>query len=115
MNTDARVRTVVVYESPSGKSPFSDWFNALKDRRAKATIDARLTRVRNGNFGSCRSLKGGVWELKIDLGPGYRIYFGLYGDTIVVLLNGGDKGTQDRDIKRAQEFWSEYLNDQRLT
>ena len=70
--------------------------------------------MRCGNFGSCRSLKSEVWELKIDLGPGYRIYFGLHGDTVVVLLNGGDKSTQSRDIELAHEFWTEYLNDQTI-
>lgn len=110
---DAKARTITIYETASGKSPFNEWFNGLKDRRTKTVVDARLTRVRRGNLGACRSLKGGVWELKIDLGPGYRIYFGLHGETVVVLLHGGDKSTQARDIELAQEFWTEYLNDQK--
>ena len=112
---EVKPKTLIIYETASGKAPFSKWFDGLKDRRAKTAIDARLTRVRLGNLGSCRSLKGGVWELKIDLGLGYRVYFGLHGDTIVVLLSGGDKSTQTRDIELAHEFWTEYLNDQAVT
>ncbi len=114
MSVDAKARTIIIYETASGKAPFTEWFDGLKDRRAKTTIDARLTRVRRGNLGTCRSLKGGIWELKIDLGPGYRVYFGLHGDTVVLLLHGGDKSTQVRDIELAQQFWTDYLNDQEL-
>jgi len=112
---DVKAKTITIYETASGEAPFSEWFDSLKDRRVKTTIDARLTRVRRGNLGTCRDLKSGLWELKIDLGPGYRIYFGLYGETVVVLLHGGDKSTQTRDIEMAHEFWAEYLNDQKST
>jgi len=110
---EVKPKNLTIYETDSGKAPFSEWFNHLKDRRAKTTIDARLTRLRRGNLGLCRDLKGGLWELKIDFGPGYRVYFGLHGETVVVLLHGGDKSTQTRDIETAREFWTEYLNDQK--
>jgi putative addiction module killer protein len=92
----------------SGKCPFLEWLNALRDRKAEAIIQARLRRVTTGNFGSCRDLKGGVWELKIDFGPGYRIYFGRIGAQVVLLLCGGDKASQERDIEKARSYWKEF-------
>ena len=109
---EIKPKSIIIYETASGKCPFSEWFDDLKDRKAKVAVDARLTRVRQGNLGSCRSLSGGVWELKIDLGPGYRVYFGMHGNTLVVLLHGGDKRTQDQDIEMARQFWADYLSDQ---
>lgn len=105
-------RNLIIYETPDGKEPFNEWFDGLKDRRAKTTVDARLTRLRQGNLGVCRSLGEGVWELKIDLGPGLRVYFGQHGDAVVVLLCGGDKRTQSKDIELAKIYWSDYLDDQ---
>jgi putative addiction module killer protein len=74
----------------------------------KAAVDARLARVRAGNFGDCKSVGGGVFELRIPLGPGLRVYYGLRGQEIVVLLGGGDKRGQQRDIRRAQELWLQF-------
>jgi putative addiction module killer protein len=68
----------------------------------------RLNRVIQGNFGLCRNLGDGISEFKIDFGPSFRLYFGEDGDTIVVLLCGGDKSTQSRDIEKAKEFWTDY-------
>jgi putative addiction module killer protein len=73
-------------------------------------VRARLNRIRLGNFGDCKSVGRGVEELRIDFGPGYRLYYGRQGSTVVVLLGGGDKRTQTRDIRIAQKFWEEYLN-----
>ena len=70
----------------------------------------RLNRIRLGNFGDCKRVGGGVEELRIDFGPGYRIYYGRRGSLLVVLLCGGDKGTQARDILTAQKHWKEYLD-----
>jgi putative addiction module killer protein len=73
----------------------------------RAAVDARLTRVRAGNFGDCKSVGGGVFELRISFGPGLRVYYGLHGRQ-VVLVGGGDKRSQARDIRRAQELWQQF-------
>jgi len=99
---------VRIYALPDGRIPYLDWFAKLRDRRAQQRIQARIARVRLGNFGQTRSVGGGVQELKIDYGPGYRIYFGRDGECVVILLCGGDKGTQDEDIKEAQNYWKKY-------
>ena len=74
----------------------------------QAAVDARLTRVRAGNFGDCKSVGGGVFELRIALGPGLRVYYGLHGKRVVVLVGGGDERSQSRDIRRAQELWQQF-------
>ena len=91
-------------------SVFSQWFDALRDRNAKARIDVRIRRLSLGNAGDVRPAGGGISELRIDYGPGYRVYFVQRGETLVVLLCGGDKRTQSKDIRRAQEL-SEALED----
>ena len=101
-------QTIVEYIDAQGNAPFRAWLERLKDRKAQAVIDARLTHVRMGNLGHCRSVGHGVKELKIDFGPGYRVYSGQDGDKVVVLLFGGDKKSQPSDIKRAQEYWDDY-------
>ncbi|MCU0783404.1 MAG: type II toxin-antitoxin system RelE/ParE family toxin [Verrucomicrobia bacterium] len=87
--------------------PFEDWLDDLDDKRAVARVLARLARVRQGNPGDCKSVGEGVSELRVDYGPGYRVYFGQRGQTVVVLLCGGDKRTQDRDIRLAKQYWRE--------
>ena len=82
------------YVDGRGKIPFRNWLSSLKDKKTQAVIDARLTRVRLGNFGDCKSLKDGVFELRIDFGSGYRVYFAKEGKALVLLLLGGDKRTQ---------------------
>ena len=80
----------------------------LKDIRGRAKIRARIARVRAGNLGKRQSVGKGVFELKIDFGPGYRVYFGQVADAMVILLCGGDKSTQAKDIKTAHEYWADY-------
>jgi len=80
----------------------------LKDIKARAKIVTRLDRLALGNFGDCRSLRGGLFELRIDWGPGYRIYYALLGRTCVLLLCGGDKRKQSSDIRRAVEYLKDY-------
>ena len=95
-------------ELQNGLVPFDEWFDSLPDRKRQAAVDARLTRVRAGNFGDCKSVGGGVFELRIALGPGRRVYYGLHGQPVVILLSGGDKSTQARDIRRAQQLWQQF-------
>ena len=101
-------RTLGEYETETGKSPFSEWLEGLKDLQARATIRKRLNRVRLGNLGNTKDIGKGIKELKIDFGPGYRVYFGEDGPLLVVLLCAGDKGSQNLDIKKAQEYWADY-------
>jgi putative addiction module killer protein len=83
---------------------YVQWFDGLRDRQARARIDARIRRLSLGNPGDVKPLGEGVSELRIDYGPGCRVYFTRHGDTLVVLLAGGDKRTQDRDIQTALEL-----------
>lgn len=94
-------------------TPFSEWLDSLKDRRAVGIVRARLNRIRLSNFGDCKSVGGGVEELRIDFGPGYRLYYGREGALVVVLLCGGTKRTQARDIIRAKGYWRNYLDAKR--
>ena len=96
------------YVTPDGKSPYREWLNSL-DNQAKARIQARIFRFELGNLGDHKSVGKGVWEARIQFGPGYRVYFGKAEGRIILLLFGGDKSTQRRDIKKAQTYWEEYL------
>jgi len=98
------------YERLDGQKPFVEWLDGLRDKQAVLKIETRLTRVRAGNLGSHRSVGKGVFELKIDYGPGYRIYFGLRLNKFVILC-GGTKQTQWQDIKKAQQYWNEYRSE----
>jgi putative addiction module killer protein len=106
---EARPREVRIFETETGQTPFSDWMDELeqRDNRAYDRILARIERVEEGNFGDRESVGGGVHELKIDFGPGYRVYFGEVGDS-VVLLGAGKKKTQAADIAIARARWSVY-------
>ena len=95
-------------ELANGNIPFDEWYFAIADTKTRAVIGSRLTRVRGGNLGDHKSVGGGVSELRIDFGPGFRVYFGRRGRQVIVLLGGGDKRSQARDIKTAQELWRRY-------
>ena len=101
-------REIRKLELQNGLVPFDEWFDSLRDQRMQVAVDARLTRVRAGNFGDCKSVGGGVFELRIALGPGRRVYYGLHGRQIIVLLGGGDKSSQAHDIRRAQQLWQQF-------
>lgn len=101
-------RDTYIYQALSGGCPFESWLEALKDRVGRAKIRARIARVRTGNLGRCDAVGEGVFELKIAFGPGYRVYFGEVGHAIIILLAGGDKSTQKKDIKAAQDYWDDY-------
>ena len=96
-----------IYRDAQAKSPLTQWLDALKDSRARAHIRVRLERLGAGNFGDCKPVREGVQELRIDYGPGYRVYLSRQGPVLVLLLCGSDKGDQDRAIKQAIG----YLND----
>jgi putative addiction module killer protein len=96
------------YQTGAGERPFVDWLAGLSDRQARARIEARLARVASGNFGDVEPVGEGVMELRIDWGPGYRVYCSRLGRTILLLLCGGDKRTQQRDIDRAKEYFKDY-------
>jgi len=92
---------------------FDKWFRQLKDIRAAARIQMRLDRLASGNSGDVKPVGGGISELRIDYGPGYRVYYQQRGDVLIVLLHGGDKSSQAKDIKRARELAEEWVdNDQ---
>ena len=97
-----------IFRGRSSRAPFSEWLGFLKDRRTVAVVQARLNRIRLGNFGDCRPVGEGIYELSIDFGPGYRIYFGRDGQTVVVLLCAGSKKTQRKDIETAKSYWRDY-------
>ena len=96
------------YLTETGYSPFSVWLDGLRDPRARARIEARLARVRLGNLGDYSPVGDGVQELRIFYGPGYRVYFAFESSTIVILLGGGSKATQRRDIVAAKAYGDDY-------
>ena len=100
--------TIYYYRTTSGRCPFRDWLDSL-DGNIQVTVDARLTRIRRGLIGDSEYLGGGVFELKIHAGPGFRIYYGRDGDTIIILLDAGRKKSQTSDIDLARGFWQDYV------
>lgn len=96
------------YLTASGRDVFGEWLSEQRDVRTRAKIVARIDRFSAGNFGDCKALRGGLFELRIDWGPGYRVYYALVGKACVLLLCGGDKRKQSSDIKRALEFLKDY-------
>jgi putative addiction module killer protein len=97
-----------VYQTNTGKRPFLEWLNKL-DIATQSIVKTRIARIRKSNIGNHKKIKGAdIWELRVDYGPGFRIYFGKQGSTVVVLLMGGTKGSQSRDITKAQQYWLEY-------
>jgi len=98
------------YVEDSGRIPFRDWLGGL-DITTRARVQARILRFEMGNLGDHKEVGAGVWEARFDFGPGYRLYFGRRGRELVLLLTGGDKKSQSKDIKRAREFWSLYLKE----
>ena len=96
------------YLSQDGQDLFARWLDSLRDKQARARVAARLIRLNNGNFGDCRPVGSGVWELRIDWGAGYRVYYAIAGKRVILLCEGGDKRTQAADIERAIERWQEW-------
>jgi putative addiction module killer protein len=96
------------YQTVAGAQPFVEWLQGLKDQQARARIEARIARVAVGNFGDAEPVGDGVLELRIDWGPGYRVYLARLGQVVVLLLCGGDKTTQQKDIDRAKAYFDDY-------
>ena len=112
---EAHPREIQRYRTASGREPFTEWVESIRDQRTQDRILARIESIESGgNFGDCTPIRGsrGVFELRFRFGPGYRIYFGEVDNTIVLLLCGGDKSSQSRDIARAKDFWREYKETQ---
>ena len=107
---EGRPRRLSNYVTPDNIEPFREWIRKLKNYEGRGRILVRLNRIReHGNLGKCKALKDGVFELIIDAGPGYRVYFAEDGERDeIVLLCGGDKSTQKADVVRAKKYWSEY-------
>jgi putative addiction module killer protein len=96
------------YTAANGRDVFESWLATLEDNQAEARIDARINRLTRGNFGDCEPVGGGVWELRIHYGPGYRVYYAMVGQKCVLLLCGGDKRKQSTDIAKAVEYLKDY-------
>ena len=96
------------YLTGAGKDVFGEWLSGLRDVRARAKVTARIDRLAAGNFGDCKALRDGLFELRINWGPGYRVYYALVGKACVLLLCGGDKRKQSSDINRALEYLKDY-------
>jgi putative addiction module killer protein len=95
------------YLTRNGRDVYQEWHDGLGDGKARISVERRINRLVDGNFGDHKYCRDGVWELRIDLGPGYRIYYALNGTRIIILLCGGDKGSQSADIQHAVAYWSE--------
>jgi putative addiction module killer protein len=98
---------VLLYQEKDGSAPFAEWFDAL-DEQAAAKVTIAVERLRHGNFSNIKGVGEGVQEFRINWGPGFRLYLGRDGDKLVILLTGGTKRQQDKDIARAKEHWADY-------
>lgn len=99
---------ILTYQTSDGVEPYADWLAGLADRQARARVLVRVLRMAAGNFGDYKPLDGGVCELRIDWGPGYRVYYALAGRRVVLLLVGGDKRRQRADIAAALKYWQDW-------
>jgi putative addiction module killer protein len=105
---ESRSWEVEVYTTLSGESPFQEWVDNLRDSKGAAKIAARIDRIPGGNWGDFKFIAEGVFEFRIQSGPGYRIYFAKHQNRVILLLCGGDKSSQQRDIAQAIGYWKEY-------
>ena len=99
------------YVDNAGRAPFREWLDEL-DVSTRARVQARVLRFETGNLGDHKEVGEGVWEARLDFGPGDRIYFGRRGRELILLLTGGDKKSQKKDLRRAKEFWRDYVMEQ---
>ena len=103
-----RMYTLQHYVDDSGDDLFAEWLNSLPNFTEQARVSARLVRLKNGNFGDCKPIGDGVWELRFVWGPGYRVYYALVRGKVVLLCAGGDKRSQKTDIKQAKLRWNDW-------
>ncbi|WP_042876098.1 type II toxin-antitoxin system RelE/ParE family toxin [Cupriavidus necator] len=96
------------YLTSDQRDLFDEWLRSLKDSTAKVSVVRRLNRAEQGNFGDHKFCRDGVWELRVDVGAGYRVYYGIANRQVVLLLCGGDKRTQSADIDRACTYWQDW-------
>ena len=110
----AKPRLIEVYSNTDGKMPFNDWLDWLKNKRSRSEVNRRIERAKAGNFGDHKSVGNDVYEMRITYGPGYRIYYALLEkqNSILLLLCGGDKSTQVEDVRKAKEYFQDYLKQQ---
>ena len=101
-------KEVLQYQTAAGRVPFREWKESLADAKAQVKVDVRIGRLAMGHWGDFKHTGEGVFETRIHWGPGYRIYFGLDGVQLIILLSGGDKSRQAEDIIRAQNYWKDY-------
>lgn len=99
---------LVLYKQDDGSCPFNEWYDSLRDKKAQSRVATRLFNVKAGNLGDCASVGEGVIELRVHMGAGYRVYCGRSGTSLVILLCGGDKSSQSKDIQRARAFWADW-------
>ena len=107
-NANGHSIEIQYYRSQKGRQPFIEWFKSIRDRNTRNRVERRLKRLEDGNFGDCQSVGRGVFELRLHFGPGYRIYFGQISNRLILLLCGGDKTSQQRDIESAKSYLIEY-------
>jgi len=101
-------KDIIIYSDDRGKEPFTIWLQTIKDIKTRARIKQRLRRIEIGNLGDYKPVGEGVFELRLQFGPGYRVYYGEINNQLIVLLCGGDKPSQYDDIKKAKVYWKEY-------
>jgi putative addiction module killer protein len=106
-------KRVIVYRTPDNKEPFATWLFSLRDKIVRHRIETRIDRVRQGNYGDNKRIAG-IIELRLDFGKGYRIYCGEDAHVLVVLLVGGDKSSQESDIKKALSYWRDYNGEKKI-
>jgi putative addiction module killer protein len=108
MAREAQPRQIEIYISEDGGKPFAEWIESVRDRGIRNRILRRVDRMEQGNLGDHRGVGEGVLELRLHFGAGYRVYFAEDGETLILLLCGGDKSTQPKDIEQAKAYWSDY-------
>ena len=104
---------VIVYRTQEGLEPFVEWLFSLRDKTVRQRIETRVNRIEQGNYGDHKRFHG-IIEIRLDFGRGYRIYCAEDGDALVVLLAGGDKGSQDKDIAKALGYWRDYHEQKKI-